>query len=379
MSDNDSTTTTEAEVEELQEEIDNLKRRVGRLDRENEKLKQPPLFVASVLDCLDGNEVIIRQHGNEQEAITEVTEEVYEQLNFNDRVVIDNSLNIVRKIPSENHSDAKAFQVNTTPDTTYSDIGGLTDEITEVREAIEKPIANPDIFETVGIDPPSGVLLHGPPGTGKTMLAKAVANNTDSTFLSLAGSDLAKKFVGEGAQLVKSIFEAAKEEAPTIVFIDEIDAIAAKRTDSKTSGDGEIQRTLIQLLNEMDGFSDAEDVAIVGATNRLDMLDEAILRPGRFDRKIEVGEPDVDARKEIFEVHTRDMNLSESVSLHALAKKTTEMTGADIESVCTEAGMLCIRDEREEITQSDFDKAYSKITEDKQADMDTQADTNAFA
>lgn len=379
MSDNDSTTTTEAEVEELQEEIDNLKRRVGRLDRENEKLKQPPLFVASVLDCLDGNEVIIRQHGNEQEAITEVTEEVYEQLNFNDRVVIDNSLNIVRKIPSENHSDAKAFQVNTTPDTTYSDIGGLTDEITEVREAIEKPIANPDIFETVGIDPPSGVLLHGPPGTGKTMLAKAVANNTDSTFLSLAGSDLAKKFVGEGAQLVKSIFEAAKEEAPTIVFIDEIDAIAAKRTDSKTSGDGEIQRTLIQLLNEMDGFSDAEDVAIVGATNRLDMLDEAILRPGRFDRKIEVGEPDVDARKEIFEVHTRDMNLSESVSLHALAKKTTEMTGADIESVCTEAGMLCIRDEREEITQSDFDKAYSKITEDKQADMDAQADTNAFA
>ena len=253
------------------------------------------------------------------------------------------------------------MQVEHSPDVTYEDIGGLEDQLVEVRETVEMPLEQPDMFADVGIDPPSGVLLHGPPGTGKTMLAKAVANKTDASFIKMAGSELVHKFIGEGAKLVRDLFEVARENEPAVIFIDEIDAIAAKRTESKTSGDAEVQRTMMQLLSEMDGFDERGDIRLIAATNRFDMLDRAILRPGRFDRLIEVPKPNRVGRKQIFEIHTRSMNISDDVDFGELADDAAEASGADIKAVCTEAGMFAIRDDRTEVRMEDFTAAYAKI------------------
>ncbi len=371
--------TLENQNEELHEKLaearaENQKyeQRLDRLSRENKKLKQSPLFVATVKDLLDGEEVVIKQHGNNQEAVTEVTEEMYSELEPQDRVAVDNSLNIVKALSQETDVRARVMQVNGNPDVTYSDIGGLDSQLREVRETIEMPLVNPEQFDAVGIDPPNGVLLHGPPGTGKTMIAKAVANKTDASFIQLAGSDLARKFIGEGARLVRNLFEIARDNEPAVVFIDEIDAIGAKRTDSKTSGDAEVQRTLMQLLNEMDGFDERGDVSVIAATNRVDMLDDAILRPGRFDRLIEVPAPDQAGREQIFRIHTRKMQLADDVSIPALAALTDnlddEVTGAEISAICTEAGMFALRDDRTEVKQVDFEDAYEKIQDARSAD-----------
>jgi proteasome regulatory subunit len=231
------------------------------------------------------------------------------------------------------------------------------------------PLKNPGMFDDVGITPPSGVLLHGPPGTGKTMLAKAVANQTDATFIKMAGSELVHKFIGEGAKLVRDLFELARQHQPAVIFIDEIDAIAAKRTDSKTSGDAEVQRTMMQLLSEMDGFEDRGDIHIIAATNRFDMLDRAILRPGRFDRLIEVPKPDAEGREQIFKIHTRSMNIADDVDYTELAEMAVEASGADVKAICTEAGMFAIREDRTEVRMTDFREAYDKIeAEDDEAE-----------
>lgn len=358
----------EEELVETRSKKKKYEHKLDRLSRENEKLKQSPLFVASVEDILSENEVVIRQHGNNQEAVTEVTKEQFVELEPQDRVAVDNSLNVVKIISDEIDSRARMMQVTESPDVTYNDIGGVDEQLTEVREAIEKPLTEPELFENVGITPPNGVLLHGPPGTGKTLIAKAVANRTNASFIRLSGSDLARKFIGEGAQLVRDLFKAAREEQPCVVFIDEIDAIASERVDSKTSGDAEVQRTLMQLLNELDGFEDRGDVSIIAATNRVDMLDEAILRPGRFDRLIEVGEPDVDGRKQIFQIHTREMAISDDIDVEKLAEMTPDATGAEIKSICTEAGMQAIRDSRNTVTNKDFEEAYSKLEEAKNSE-----------
>lgn len=356
----------EEKLIDVRSENRKYKQKLDRMSRENEKLKQSPLFVASVEDILSENEVVIRQHGNNQEAVTEVTREQFSELEPQDRVAVDNSLNIVKIISDEIDSRARMMQVTESPDVTYNDIGGVDEQLVEVREAIEKPLTEPELFENVGITPPNGVLLHGPPGTGKTLIAKAVANKTNASFIRLSGSDLARKFIGEGAQLVRDLFKAAREEEPCVVFIDEIDAIASKRVDSKTSGDAEVQRTLMQLLNELDGFEDRGEVSIIAATNRVDMLDDAILRPGRFDRLIEVAEPDVAGREQIFQIHTRGMSVGSDVDIEALAEMTSETTGAEIKSICTEAGMQAIRDSRSTVTREDFENAYSKLQETKE-------------
>jgi proteasome regulatory subunit len=254
------------------------------------------------------------------------------------------------------------MEVDASPEVTYDDIGGLGDQILEVREAVEQPLLDPEQFDAVGVEPPAGVLLHGPPGTGKTMLAKAVANETDATFIKMAGSELVQKFIGEGARLVRDLFELASEREPAVIFIDEIDAIASKRTDSKTSGDAEVQRTMMQLLSEMDGFDDRGEIRIIAATNRFDMLDRAILRPGRFDRLIEVPEPDVEGRTRILDIHTESMPLAEDVDLDALAAETEGLSGAELASLATEAGMFAIRDGRTTVEMEDFDDAYEKVS-----------------
>jgi len=355
-------------------ENNKYQQKLERLTHENKKLKQSPLFVATVQELTDDG-VIIKQHGNNQEAITEVTDEMRDDLEPDSRVAVNNSLSIVKSLEDETDVRARVMEVEESPDVTYQDIGGIEDQLDEVRETVEMPLENPDMFDEVGIEPPSGVLLHGPPGTGKTMLAKAVANQTDATFIKMAGSELVHKFIGEGAKLVRDLFELARQHEPSVLFIDEIDAIAAKRTDSKTSGDAEVQRTMMQLLSEMDGFEERGDIRIIAATNRFDMLDRAILRPGRFDRLIEVPKPDVEGREQIFRIHTRNMNLDEELDFAELADMTGEASGADVKAVCTEAGMFAIRDDRTEVRMQDFLDAWDKI----QAEEEDEDVSRTFA
>jgi proteasome regulatory subunit len=349
-------------------ENNKYQQKLERLSHENKKLKQSPLFVATVQEISDDG-VIIKQHGNNQEAITEVTEEMLEKLEPDARVAVNNSLSIVKSLDDETDVRARVMEVEESPSVDYQDIGGIEDQLDEVRETVEMPLRNPGMFEDVGIDPPSGVLLHGPPGTGKTMMAKAVANQTDATFIKMAGSELVHKFIGEGAKLVRDLFELARQHEPSVIFIDEIDAIAAKRTDSKTSGDAEVQRTMMQLLSEMDGFEERGEVRIIAATNRFDMLDRAILRPGRFDRLIEVPKPDEDGREQIFRIHTREMNVSDDVDYASLARQTGEASGADLKAACTEAGMFAIRDDRTEVRMEDFLEAWEKIEADEDEEI----------
>jgi proteasome regulatory subunit len=377
----DSGATLQQKIEALRERIDTLEadnaemrddlldanaennkyqQKLERLTHENRKLKQAPLFVATVQEITDDG-VVIKQHGNNQEALTDATDELRADLEPDMRVAVNNSLSIVKPLDADTDARAQAMEVDESPEVTYGDIGGLEEQLQEVREAVEEPLSNPEQFRTVGIDPPSGVLLHGPPGTGKTMLAKAVANETDATFIKMAGSELVHKFIGEGAKLVRDLFEVAREREPAVIFIDEIDAIAAKRTDSKTSGDAEVQRTMMQLLSEMDGFDERGEIRIMAATNRFDMLDRAILRPGRFDRLIEVPAPTEVGREQIFRIHTRDMNVDDDVDFATLAAESDGMSGADIKAICTEAGMFAIRDDRTVITAADFHDAIEKI------------------
>jgi proteasome regulatory subunit len=351
------------QLESARENRGELRQEVDRLQRENESLKTSSLYLATVEEiAADEGEVVIKQHGNNQEVLTNVSPRLSERLQAGDRVAINDSFAIQSVLDTETDARAQAMQVEASPDVTYEDIGGLETQTVEVREAVEAPLMDPERFETVGIDPPSGVLLYGPPGTGKTMLAKAVANQTDATFIKMAGSELVQKFIGEGARLVRDLFELAGDRAPAIIFIDEIDAIASKRTESKTSGDAEVQRTMMQLLSEMDGFDQREDVSIIAATNRFDMLDRAILRPGRFDRLIEVPEPNIEGRREILRIHTADMSVAGDVDMEALAEATEGFSGAELASLATEAGMFAIREERTEVRMTDFETAMEKIT-----------------
>jgi len=342
-----------------------LRDQVDLLQRENDTLKTSSLYLATVEEIADG-EAILKQHGNNQEVLTEVGGQMGHQLEAGDRVGINDSFAVQTVLESETDARAQAMEVVESPEVAYADIGGLAEQTREVREAVEAPLLDPERFETVGISPPTGVLLHGPPGTGKTMLAKAVANQTDATFIKMAGSELVQKFIGEGARLVRDLFELAAGREPAIIFIDEIDAIASSRTESKTSGDAEVQRTMMQLLSEMDGFDQRGDISIIAATNRFDMLDRAILRPGRFDRLIRVPEPDSEGRYEILKIHTGHMNLTD-VELPRLAADTEGFTGAELESLATEAGMYAIRDERTEIRPADFDAAMEKISNEESA------------
>jgi len=352
------------QLDEADRRREQLKAKVDRLERENEKLKQSSLYIATVEEVdEDQGEVVVKQHGNNQEVLSDLSARMQDQVEAGDRVAVNDSFAIQSVLSNETDARAQAMEVEASPDMTYDDIGGLEGEIREVREAVEEPLTNPEQFAEAGIDPPSGVLLHGPPGTGKTMLAKAVANHTDATFIKMAGSELVRKFIGEGSRLVRDLFALAEEREPSIIFIDEIDAIASKRTDSKTSGDAEVQRTMMQLLSEMDGFEERGEVRILAATNRFDMLDRAILRPGRFDRLIEVPKPDFDGRKRIFEIHTREMNVSDDVDYGDLARQTDGHNGSEIASITTEAGMFAIRDERSTVTMADFEDAIEKLRE----------------
>lgn len=352
------------QLDELHERQQILRQRAERLAKENRALKSAPTYVATVEDVLD-SEAVLRQHGSNQEVLVTRPDGDEDDLTPGDRVGISESFAIEMALDGQLDSRAQAMEVEERPSVTYEDIGGLEEQIQNVRETVEMPLESPERFEQVGIDPPTGVLLYGPPGTGKTMLARAVARQTDATFVRMAGSELVRKFIGEGSRLVRDLFALAADRPPSVVFIDELDAIASKRTESKTAGDAEVQRTMMQLLSEMDGFDERGDIYLIGATNRFDMLDRAILRPGRFDRLIEVPKPNAEARRTIFDIHTKSMSVADDVDFAELASNTAGTSGADIKAIATEAGMFAIRNDRTTVEMQDFLDAEAKISSDE--------------
>jgi len=270
------------------------------------------------------------------------------------------NLSVIGILGDEVDPLVSVMKVDKAPLESYSDIGGLEDQIMEIKEAVELPLTHPELYEDVGIKPPKGVILYGVPGTGKTLLAKAVANETSATFLRVVGSELIQKYLGDGPKLVREMFRVAAEHAPSIIFIDEIDAIATKRYDTTSGGEKEIQRTMLELLNQLDGFDDRGDVKVIMATNRIETLDPAMIRPGRIDRKIEFPLPDEKTKRRIFQIHTQKMTLSEDVNLEEFVVAKDDLSGADIKAICTEAGMLALRERRMKVTQVDMRKAKEK-------------------
>ncbi len=341
-----------------------LEREVKSLRGEVERFRSPPLVLATINEVIDDSRMTVKSSTGPHFLINYSKFLDPNLLQPGARVALNQqTFGVVEVLPSEKDPNVSGMEVEEKPTITYEDIGGLDDQVVEVKETVELPLTKPELFEEIGIDPPKGILLYGPPGTGKTLLAKAVANETNATFIKIVASEFVKKYIGEGARLVREVFELAKEKAPAIIFIDEIDAVAAKRLKSSTSGDREVQRTLMQLLAELDGFESRGDIGIIGATNRPDILDPALLRPGRFDRFIEVPEPNEEGRHEILSIHTSKMNLDEEADLDLLSTLTEGCSGADLKAICTEAGMFAIRADRGYVTVADFMDAIEKISD----------------
>ncbi len=351
----------EMRIQELETEISYLRKEVEYYKQEVDKLMAPPLIEGIVLEVLDDERAVVKSTTGPNLIVNISGRVDISKLRPGTHVALNQRGSaIVEVLPIREDPYVKAMEIIERPKVRYSDIGGLEEQIREIKEVVELPLRHPEIFKELGIEPPKGILLYGPPGCGKTLLAKAVAGESQATFISLVASELAQKFVGEGARIVRELFQLARRKAPAIVFIDEIDAIAAKRLDIGTSGEREIHRTLTQLLAELDGFDPLDKVKVIAATNRIDILDPALLRPGRFDRVIEVPLPDFRGRVEIFKIHTRRMKLR-NVDMEELARRTEGASGADIKAICTEAGYFALRSGRTYVIMEDFIKAISKV------------------
>ena len=353
---------------ELEAENKLLKETISQIQNELKRFKDPALMVCDVCDLIEKNAIVKTPNGNK--FLVNISNEC-DELSPGDTVLCEQkNLTIIQKINSDKKFNVEQFVIMDKPNLLWKDVGGLSEQIEDIKEVIELPLLNPKLFKKVGIQPPKGILLYGPPGTGKTILAKAVASSTNSTFIEIVGSELVQKFIGEGAKMVKEVFQLAREKAPSIVFIDEIDALAAKRIEIGTSGEREVQRTFMQLLAELDGFKPLDNVKIIGCTNRKDILDPAIVRPGRLDRLIEVGLPDKDGVKEIFKIHTKNMKINKKTKVDKLMKRLEEFSGAEIKAVCTEAGYFAIREKRTVINEKDFKKAIIKVKQKEEEDKD---------
>ena len=345
----------------LENELSQLKKRVNRLDEEIRSLRTPPYIIGNIQDVI-GEKVVVRSSNgtiflvskNPRIDNSKILPGVRVSMNQDTLAVID----ILDDAFDPLVSGAEIIEK---PSIKYSDLGGLDEQIKEIRDAIELSLEKPESFEKFGIQPPKGVLLTGPPGTGKTMLAKAVASHTNATFLGLVGSELAQKYIGEGGRMVRELFSLARKKSPCIIFIDEIDAIGSKRLDSSTSGDREVQRTLMQLLSELDGFDSLEDVKVIAATNRPELLDKALLRPGRFDRIVEIPLPNIEGREAIFKVHAKKMPLDKGVDFSKLSIITEGYSGAEIKAITIEVGMKAISEGVSKCKMSHFKEAISSI------------------
>ncbi|MEM3351557.1 MAG: proteasome-activating nucleotidase [Saccharolobus sp.] len=363
----------EEKIKSLQIEIENLRKELNYYKAEMDKMLSPPLIEATVLDVLPDGRILVRSSSGPN-LIVNVASHIDQSLIKPGRSVALNQRGstILEVLPQKEDPIIKSMEITEKPNIHYSDIGGLDEQIRELKEVIELPLKKPEIFRELGIEPPKGVLLYGPPGTGKTLLAKAVATESNATFIHVVASEFAQKFVGEGAKIVREVFQMAKRKAPAIIFIDEIDAIGAKRLDIGTSGEREIQRTLMQLLAELDGFNPLDNVKVIAATNRIDILDPALLRPGRFDRIIEVPLPDFKARVEIFNIYLGRMRVSKDIDVNVLAYFSDGFSGADIKNVCVEAGYIAIRENRNIIIMEDLIEAINKIKNKRKKVENTQ-------
>eukprot|EP00882_Tetradesmus_deserticola_P003274 GHRQ01003468.1.p1 GENE.GHRQ01003468.1~~GHRQ01003468.1.p1 ORF type:complete len:447 (+),score=213.23 GHRQ01003468.1:194-1534(+) len=325
-------------------------------------LRGSPLSVGSLEEIIDENHAIVSSTVGPEYYVGILSFVDKTQLEPGCSVLLHNKvMSVVGILQDETDPMVSVMKVEKAPLESYADVGGLEQQVQEIKEAVELPLTNPELYEDIGIKPPKGVILYGEPGTGKTLLAKAVANSTSASFLRVVGSELIQKYLGDGPKLVRELFRVADELSPSIVFIDEIDAIGTKRYDSHSGGEREIQRTMLELLNQMDGFDALSEVKVIMATNRIETLDPALIRPGRIDRKIEFPLPDAKTKRRIFGIHTGRMTLSEDVNLEEFVMAKDELSGADIKAVCTEAGLLALRERRMRVTQADFRKAKEKV------------------
>ena len=345
----------------LENDLANIKKRASRLDEEVRILKSTPLIVGHLQDILDDERDIVRSSNGTVFQVSINQRLDADKLRPGTRIALNqDTLSIIEILHDAWDPMVSGAEMMEKPNTTYESVGGLDEQILQVREAIELPLEKPELFRKVGIEPPKGILLVGPPGCGKTMLAKAVASHTNASFIRMVGSELAQKYIGEGGRMVRELFSLAKDKSPAIIFLDEIDAIGAKRLDSATSGDREVQRTLMQLLAELDGFDSLEDVKIIAATNRPDILDDALLRPGRFDRVIEIPLPDETGRKTILSIHFKKMSTSR-INVAKVVELTEGFSGAELKATTVESGMIAIRDNRSKVRQEDILQAVDRI------------------
>ncbi|MHC1604799.1 MAG: proteasome-activating nucleotidase [Candidatus Methanofastidiosia archaeon] len=351
----------EVQKQNAESEKMRVQREMEALRKELERLRTPPLITATVIDCLSDGRIVVKSSTGPRFVVG-----VSQLLDEDDLVpgtlvaLNQRTLSVLEILPSSKDPIVSGMEIIDCPGTTFKDVGGLDKQIHEIKEMVELPLLHPELFKSVGIEPPNGILLYGPPGNGKTQLAKAVAGETSSTFIKVVASEFVRKYIGEGARLIRDTFKLAKEKAPTIIFVDELDAIGASRTDSSVSGDREVQRTLMQLLSEMDGFEKRSNVKILAATNRPDILDVALLRPGRFDRLVEIPTPTKEGREAIFGIHSKNMKLK-NVDFSKMIELSEGVSGAQIKAICTEAGMFAIRDAREYVVNKDFEKAIEKV------------------
>jgi 26S proteasome regulatory subunit T2 len=326
-----------------------------------EELRGTPLGVGTLEELIDDNHAIVSSSIGPEYYVNVLSSVNQDLLEPGCSVLLHNkTMSVVGILGDDTDPMVSVMKVEKAPEESYADIGGLEQQIQEIKEAVELPLAHPELYEDIGIKPPKGVILYGEPGTGKTLLAKAVANQTSATFLRVVGSELIQKYLGDGPKLVRELFRVADDLSPTIVFIDEIDAVGSKRYDSSSGGTREIQRTMLELLNQLDGFDERGDVKVIMATNRIESLDPALIRPGRIDRKIEFPLPDSKTKRHIFSIHTSKMTLSDDVDLEKFIMSKDELSGADIKAICTEAGMLALRERRMKVCQEDFNKAKEK-------------------
>jgi len=356
--------------EEFIQNQERLKPQEEKHEEERSKvddLRGTPMSVGSLEEIIDDNHAIVSTSVGSEHYVSMLSFVDKDLLEPGCSVLLNHKVHaVIGVLGDDTDPMVSVMKLDKAPQESYADIGGLDKQIQEIKESVELPLTHPELYEEMGIKPPKGVILYGPPGTGKTLLAKAVANQTSATFLRVVGSELIQKYLGDGPKLVRELFRVAEEHSPSIVFIDEIDAVGTKRYDSNSGGEREIQRTMLELLNQLDGFDSRGDVKVIMATNRIDSLDPALIRPGRIDRKIEFPLPDQKTKRRIFNIHTNRMTLSEDVDLEEYILSKDDLSGADIKAICTEAGLLALRERRMKVTNEDFKKAKENVLYRKQ-------------
>jgi len=336
--------------------------RVRSLREELQLLMEPGSYVGEVIKLMGKTKVLVKVNP-EGKYVVDLDKDIdANTVTPTTRVALRSDSYTLHKIlPNKIDPLVSLMRVEKVPDSTYDMVGGLDKQIKEIKEVIELPIKHPELFTALGIAQPKGVLLYGPPGTGKTLLARAVAHHTDCTFIRVSGSELVQKYIGEGSRMVRELFVMAREHAPSIIFMDEIDSIGSSRVEGSSGGDSEVQRTMLELLNQLDGFESSQSIKVLMATNRIDILDQALLRPGRIDRKIEFPNPGEGARLDILQIHSKKMNLTRGIDLKKISDRMPGASGAEIKAVCTEAGMYALRERRVHVTQEDFEMSVAKV------------------